>query len=94
MKGLDRLFFLLLRHKIVMEMIFKFRSSIKLLFFLAVLSMLSISCNRGSSYVLSGRANANKQTHFNPVSPKSQPVPKKFIIKNGSKTYLGQVKPK
>ncbi len=75
-------------------MIFKFRSSIKLLFILAVLSMLSMSCNRGSSYVLSGRATTKKQTHFNPVSQKSQPVPKKFIIKNGSKTYLGQVKPK
>jgi hypothetical protein len=77
-----------------MEMIFKFKSSIKFLLFLAVISMLSMSCNRGSSYVLSGYAGKNKQTQFDPVSQKSQPVPKKYVIKNGSKNYLGQVKPR
>ncbi len=50
------------------------------------------SCNRSSSYVLSGHAANSKQSHFNPVSQKSQPIPKKFVIKNGRKTYLGQIK--
>ncbi len=74
-------------------MTFSPKNIIKLIFLILVLSTVLTACNRGSSYVLSGRAADKKQSHFNPTSSKSQPIPKKFVIRNGKKTYLGQLKP-
>jgi hypothetical protein len=74
-------------------MTFNHKNTIKLVLLILLVSTVLTACNRGSSYVLSGRATNNKQSHINPISTKSQPVPKKFIIKNGKKTYLGQIKP-
>ncbi|MDN5348617.1 MAG: hypothetical protein PWQ54_13 [Bacteroidales bacterium] len=74
-------------------MTFSPKNTFKLIFFILVLSTVLTACNRDSSYVLSGRAADKKQSHFNPTSTKAQPIPKKFVIKNGKKTYLGQLKP-
>jgi hypothetical protein len=74
-------------------MTFNLKDTIKLVLLIFIVSTVLTACSRGSSYVLTGRAANNKQSHFNPTSTKSQPVPKKFIIKNGTKTYLGQIKP-
>lgn len=66
-------------------------------FFIAITALVIfffVGCSPAGSNPIAGRTAGKNKTSFNAASPKSQPVPKNFVIKNGRKTYLGQIKPK
>ncbi|MBZ0244021.1 MAG: hypothetical protein K8F24_12440 [Bacteroidales bacterium] len=70
---------------------------LKSAFFIALIALtltFFTSCSPASSNPIAGRTAGKNKASFNAASPKSQPLPKKFIIRNGRKTYLGQIKPK
>jgi len=74
-----------------MKLILKIHLYFALIFFF----ILAITaCSPARSNPIAGRTAGKNKSSFNPVSQKSQPVPKKFVIKRGSKTYLGQINPK
>ena len=62
--------------------------------FIALSFFFFVGCSPASSNPIAGRTAGKNKASFNASSPKNQPVPKNFIIRNGRKTYLGQVKPK
>jgi len=62
--------------------------------FIALSFFLFVGCSPANSNPIAGRTAGKNKASFNASSPKSQPVPKKFVIKNGRRTYLGQIKPK
>lgn len=73
------------------------KSAFKLSLFTALIVLafsFITSCSPANSNPIAGRTAGKNKASFNAASSKSQPVPKKFIIRNGRKTYLGQIKPK
>ncbi len=70
---------------------------VKSVFFVALIALsfyFITGCSPANSNPIAGRTAGKNKASFNAASPKSQPVPKKFVIRNGRKTYLGQIKPK
>lgn len=60
-----------------------------------LIAILLTACATSKSNPVAGRAaGKNNFARFNPVHQKAEPLRKKFVIRNGNRVYLGQVKPK
>ncbi len=61
--------------------------------FILSISLTFFSCSQKSSASFNYNARRNNQSTIDPVSRKTTPVRKKFIIKNKRRHILGQKKP-